>query len=153
MNADELTVCTYLKGFPGAFVSGKEVCRRADGKRRAAENPRWAIPVLQGLVEQRIVESDATGHFRLIQKESPKAGKKWVSPQVLSLLKASGKNFAGVFEIQEQLPDVQSCVPANLRHLRKRCKDPGQPQSWPGAQAKPTDADDDLADQSRPGDG
>jgi len=142
MNADELTVCTYLKGFPGQFVSGKEVCRRAGGKRRAMNEPRWAIPVLKGLVEQRIVESDATGHFRFILKPQTKTAKKWVSPQVYRLLKASGRNFDEVFEIQTPLDSIPSLLGPkpkrrsrenidNLTTKRPGADTSGQPDRFP----------------------
>jgi hypothetical protein len=101
MSGDEHAVCLYLKGYPGQFVSAKEICRRASGKRRAQDEPRWAIPVLKALVEQKIVESDATGHYRLILKQPEKKPKRWVSPQVLRILQGSGKNFDTVFEIAD----------------------------------------------------
>lgn len=138
MTADETAICNYLKGFPGMFVSGREICRRAAGKRRATEEPRWALPVLKGLVEQKIVESDATGHFRLIQVEQKKAAKRWVSPQVLRVLKASGKNFDGVFEIEVPLESVPSLRKAGQKIPRKDSREnSGQRPAWPHGTSQP----------------
>jgi hypothetical protein len=66
--ADEQDVMNYMKSFPGLYVSGKEVCRRAGGKRRFRENQRWAIPILISLHVRGFVEVDEFGHFRLLKK-------------------------------------------------------------------------------------
>jgi len=81
MDADEREVCIYLKSYPNQFISGREICRRAGGKRRYRDDENWAIPVLTSLVEKGIVESDTGGHYRLLRKKAdPK--RKWVSPHV-----------------------------------------------------------------------
>src|SRR5512140_3631214 len=61
MDADERDVCNYLKSWPGEFVSGRDVARRAGGKRRFRAEPEWAVPVLTRLVEMGLVDSDSTG--------------------------------------------------------------------------------------------
>ena len=97
MDADENDICQYLKSWPGQFVSTKEICRRAGGKWRYREDERWALPVLQRLIETGLVESDSTGHFRLIQRhETTQSKKRWVSPQIQRILEQSGKDFSGV---------------------------------------------------------
>src|SRR5690348_1630185 len=106
MDADERDICLYLKGFPGQFVSLKEVSRRAGGKRRYRVEPEWATLVLARLVEKGVIESDSTGHYRL--KAKPKREKttgKWVSPEIRKILERSGKDFQGVFEIEEDQED------------------------------------------------
>ncbi len=62
---DELNVLNLLKCYPDQFLSGKEVCRRAGGKRRFQQDPVWALPLLSNLVARKVVESDHQGHFRL----------------------------------------------------------------------------------------
>src|SRR5215831_4794725 len=82
MDADEKDICEFLKSWQGQFVAVREICRRAGGKWRFKEDANWAVPVLQRLQEQGIVESDSTGHFRLIPEKNRKDKKKWwVSPE------------------------------------------------------------------------
>jgi hypothetical protein len=98
---DKRDICLYLKGFSGQFASFKEISKRAGGKRRYHKEPEWATPVLLRLIAKGLVESDATGHYRL--KPRPKAKRErpaWVSPEIRKILEASGKNFEGIFEIE-----------------------------------------------------
>ncbi len=101
MDADERDICNYLKAWPGQFVSGREVSRRASGKRRFREEPNWAPPVLSRLVEKGIIESDSTGHYRLRPAEKKTRPTKWISPQIKKILEASGKDFGGVITVDE----------------------------------------------------
>jgi hypothetical protein len=101
MDADERDICNYLRGWPGQFVSAREICRRAAGKRRYREEPNWAFPVLSRLVEQGRVESDATGHYRLRPREKKKP-KRWLSPRIHQILKDSGKGFEEVISIEDE---------------------------------------------------
>ena len=101
MDADERDVCLYLKSFPGQFVSYKDISRRAGGKRRYREEPEWATPVLSKLVEKAIIESDATGHYRLKTRADDPRANRWVSPQIRRILEKSGKEFDGVFEVDK----------------------------------------------------
>lgn len=101
MDADERYICIYLKSWPHQFISGREISRRAGGKWRFRENPDWANPVLARLVERGIIESDATGHYKLIIKEKKDKPKKWISPQIRKILDNSGKDFGGITEIDE----------------------------------------------------
>ena len=107
MDADERDICLYLKGFPGQFVSFKEISRRAGGKRRYREEPEWATVVLARMVEKHMIESDSTGHYRL--KPKPKNREKqtrWVSPGIRKILERSGKEFDGVFEVDADEEDL-----------------------------------------------
>jgi len=105
MEAEEKEICAYLKSMPGQFISGREIARRAGGKRRHQDDPQWAVKILAKLIEKKIIESDATGHYRLIIKESRKdPRKKWVSPLVKSILEKSGKDFTHVIS-DEDLPE------------------------------------------------
>lgn len=99
MDADQSAICQFLKQTPDEFVSRKEICRRAGGKWRFREDENWAIPVLSRMREERIVESDDTGHFRLVSEKSKDAKNKqrmWMSPAIRSILKSSGQSFGTI---------------------------------------------------------
>lgn len=100
MDADEKDICRYLKSLPGQFVSGREIARRAGGKRRFREEPEWAGPVLARLVEKKLIHSDSTGHYQLVPKVVDK-NQKWVSPQFRQILRNSGKDFGEVTRVDE----------------------------------------------------
>jgi len=97
MQPEEREICVYLKSLPGQFVSARDIARRAGGKSRYAKDPHWAVPALARLLEQKIIETDSTKHYRLIMKEDKKP-KKWISPQVQKILEKSGKDFTHVIE-------------------------------------------------------
>lgn len=101
MDADEKAIIDYLKSWPGQFVSGREIGRRAAGKWRAAKEPDWAVQVLHRMVEKRVLESDSTGHYRLIAKKEKEKPTKWVSPQLRKILEQSGKDFGEVLSPDE----------------------------------------------------
>ncbi|HEY9171090.1 MAG TPA: hypothetical protein VI136_02285 [Verrucomicrobiae bacterium] len=101
MEAEKREILDYLKAALGQFVSVKEICRRAGGKHRHADDPRWAVPVLRRLVEEGLIERDAAGHYRLKPPEtSRRKSRRWVSPQVAKILRASGKSF-GDYQIED----------------------------------------------------
>jgi hypothetical protein len=102
MDADEQTICDFLKSFPKLFVSAREISRRAAGKKRFRDNPHWATQVLLRLAEKGVLESDSTGHYRLRPPEKKNDRKRWISPQIKQLLKQSGKDFEGVIEINDE---------------------------------------------------
>ena len=90
MDSDERDIFNYLKTWGEEFVNAKEICRRAGGKRRFAEDNNWARPVLQRMKEHYILEGDSLGRYRI--KPPPKKGHKghWVSPEIQKLLSESG---------------------------------------------------------------
>ena len=103
MDADQNAICQFLNTWPGQFVSRREICRRAGGKWRYREDENWASPVLQRMVEERIVESDDNGHFRLMKQASSDSNNKrrlWLSPAIKRIFKESGRNF-GVLDLDE----------------------------------------------------
>ena len=107
MNADEKAIIEYLRGWPHSFISGKQIARKAGGRRRAEKEPGWAIPVLALMVRTGLLETDNLGHFRLGKEaEKKKRESKHVSPQMLRILKSSGKNFEGIVidEDEEEAP-------------------------------------------------
>ncbi len=95
MDADETAICDYLRTWPGTFVSGRQIARRASGQRRFRVDPNWAVPVLMRLVEQGLLESDPTGHYRLVNQERARGNrnKRWLSPQVRSILERQPEKF------------------------------------------------------------
>jgi hypothetical protein len=90
MDADEQDICNYLKQWPKQFISGREICKRAGGKRRFREEPHWANQPLLRLVERQILETDSSGHFRLVEK---KQRQRWISPELKKILEEQGKTF------------------------------------------------------------
>jgi hypothetical protein len=107
MDADEREICLYLKGWAGQFVSVAEITRRAGGKRRARDEPNWAIPILSRLVEKGILESDSTGHYRLKPRSKNDKKKRWVSPHIQKILEKSGKSYDHTIDVgsEDDLPD------------------------------------------------
>ena len=101
MDADERDICNYLKSWPGQFVSGREISRRAAGKWRFREEPEWANPVLARLVERGVIESDSTGHYRLRVPDKKEKRKKWLSPHMRKILEKSEKDFGEIITVEE----------------------------------------------------
>jgi hypothetical protein len=97
MQNDEKEIIDYLKRWPNSFVSGKEIARKVGGKERFDRDHGWAIPIFAQMVRLGIIETDQLGHFRLkpeVKKKQPRH--EHVSPQILKILKSSGKSFEGV---------------------------------------------------------
>ena len=87
MDADEREVFDFLQSYGEEWVSAKEVCRRAGGKKRFNDDNHWARPVLQRLKERFVIEGDMLGRYRV------KPGKedhqdKWESPDIEKLLES-----------------------------------------------------------------
>jgi hypothetical protein len=93
MDTDEREICSYLKSWPGQWVSGREIGRRAGGKHRFREDQNWAVQPLARLLEKSVIESDSTGHFRLKPPEKTERAKRWISPEIKKLLEKTGKDF------------------------------------------------------------
>src|SRR5437867_7380690 len=94
MDADEREICDFLKSFPGQFISGKEIARRAGGKWKFHDDQNWAVPVLLRLKEQNLLESNASGQYRLVGNIKKEKQKKWISPHIKKILEQSGKDFS-----------------------------------------------------------
>ena len=107
MDADEQEIVNYLKSWPKQFVSGREISRRAGGKKRYRDDPYWATQVLIRMAEKNILEVDASGHYRLKPDEKRHQPKRWISPEIKKILEESGKDFDGVFDIEEPNEDDQ----------------------------------------------
>ena len=97
MNADEKAILDYLKGWPHSYVSGKEIARKVGGKARFEDDRGWAVPILAQMIRMGLIETDSCGGFRIMQEEKKKKHvAQHVSPQLLRILKSSGKSFDGV---------------------------------------------------------
>jgi hypothetical protein len=90
MDSDEREIIEYLKTWGEDFISAKEICRRAGGKRRYAEDNSWAMPILQRLKARNLLEGDELGRYRIkpASKKSLKA--RWISPDIEKILRESG---------------------------------------------------------------
>lgn len=97
MDYDERLICDFLKAYAGQHVSARVIARRVGGRRRYLEDPQWARPVLAGLVEKGLLETDAQDHYRL-KKVVPcaRGNRTFVSPQVRRLLERSSKDFSRI---------------------------------------------------------
>jgi hypothetical protein len=98
MSSDEKAILDYLKPWPNVFISGREIAKRVGGKSRFAEDRFWAVPILTEMVRKGLLECDAMAAFRPIRQDRKKRGvnKKHVSPEILRILRTSGKKFDGV---------------------------------------------------------
>ena len=108
MDADENEICQFLKSWPGQFVSGKTICRRAGGKWRFREDENWAVPILRRMLDSSLVEADDTGHYRLNKQassEKPNRKKLWISPAIKAILRHSGGDFGVIDLDKEEDPD------------------------------------------------
>src|SRR5438046_2262551 len=101
MDAEEKEICDFLKSWPGQFVSGKEIARRAGGKWKYRDDPNWAVPILLRMVEKQLVDSDAGGHFRFRPQDKKAKQKRWISPELQKLLEKTGKDFAEGVDVDD----------------------------------------------------
>jgi hypothetical protein len=95
MSSDEREIFNYLQTWGGEFINTKEVSRRAGTKKRFHEDPDWARPIMLGMMERGILESDLHGRFRI--KAEPRKGHKqrWVSPDIEKILNENGVEIEG----------------------------------------------------------
>lgn len=101
MSGEEKAILDYLNNWPDLFVSPKEIARKVGGKQRYEEDRFWPLPILQQMARKGWLEADYLGHYRIraaeIAKAAAKKKKRHVSPQILKILKGSGKNFGEDF--------------------------------------------------------
>jgi hypothetical protein len=91
MDADEREIFRFLKSWGSQFVSAREICRRAGGKKRFQEEPNWAMPTLLRMAGRGILESDATGHFRIKRLSKKDRNKLLVEPDAAEIPEESGE--------------------------------------------------------------
>jgi hypothetical protein len=100
MDSEEREIYFFLKSYRAEFISSREICRRAGGKKRFQKSPEWAKPHLTRMAERGILETDPAGHYRIRPPKDRGGLKRWVSPQVAAILRSSG-NPNIVYEISE----------------------------------------------------
>jgi hypothetical protein len=114
VNADEKAIIDYLKASPKTFISGREIARKVWGKARYEEDRYWAVPILAALVTKNWLETDCAGCFRIKPEERKKKNiRRHVSPQILRILKSSGKSFDSIVLEFNDDDDGLSSVPVS----------------------------------------
>ena len=88
MDADEREIIDYLQTFGEDWVTAKEICRRAAGRKRFNEDNNWAKPILQHMKDRRVIEGDELGRYRI--KPAPEHEEAGVSPEIEQILRESG---------------------------------------------------------------
>ena len=102
MDSAEREIYHYLKSRRPKSVLDRDINRHVD-RRRFRHNPEWAKPALLRMVERGILETDAEGSYRL--KPMPRKdteGKRWASPEIAEILKASGKAFNNLMTNEDE---------------------------------------------------
>ncbi|MEY4917869.1 MAG: hypothetical protein RL616_1782 [Verrucomicrobiota bacterium] len=89
MDADERDIYHYLSTWGDTFVNVKEICRRAGGKKRFGTEPDWAREPLLRMVDNGVVESDASSRYRLKPEKHDKTHQ-WIAPDIAKLLAEGG---------------------------------------------------------------
>ena len=90
MSSDEREIFNYLQTWGGEFINAKEVSRRAGTKKRYHEDPDWAKPIMLGMAERGVLESDLSGRFRIKLEPRKHRKQRWVSPDIEKILKENG---------------------------------------------------------------
>jgi hypothetical protein len=94
MDVDEREIFNFLKTYGSDFVSAREICRRAGGRKRYHEDHEWAKPILMRMAERSILETNSEGQYRVKPKKQKKAGR-WVSPDIAKILQENGVEVEG----------------------------------------------------------
>jgi hypothetical protein len=90
MDSSEREIYNFLQTWGSSFVNAKEICRRASTKKRYHDEPDWARPLLQNMVDKGLLERDLSGRYRIKATNKKKHAGRWVSPDIAELLKEKG---------------------------------------------------------------
>ena len=90
MDVDEREIFLFLKTYGQDYVSMREICRRAGGRKRYHEDHEWARPILTRMLERHILEANSEGQYRVKAAPKKKKSDRWVSPEIAKILKESG---------------------------------------------------------------
>jgi hypothetical protein len=90
MDGDEREIFQFLKTWGSTFVGAVEIARRAGIKKRFYDEPDWAKPVLMRMADRGILESDASGRYRIKPVSRKDKQKRWVAPDIAKILQESG---------------------------------------------------------------
>ena len=69
MTYEEFAIMNFLKGSPDSYVARREIARKALKRTVFEENPHWADAPLASLVDQRLVEQNESGHYKIRKGE------------------------------------------------------------------------------------
>lgn len=94
MDIEEREIFNFLKTYGSDFVSAREICRRAGGRKRYHEDHEWAKPILMRMVERFILETNSEGQYRVKPSKKKKTGR-WVSPDIAKILQENGVEVEG----------------------------------------------------------
>ena|ERR1700690_4233251 len=90
MDTSEREIYHFLKSWGAEFIGAAEIARRAGGKKRFHDDPDWAKPILMGMAQRGILESDVMGRFRIKPTSHKMKNSHWVAPDIAKILKESG---------------------------------------------------------------
>ena len=108
MDADEREIFRFLKSWGSQFIAAREICRRAGGTKRFQEEPNWAMPTLLRMAGRGILESDATGHFRIKRLSKKDRNKLLVEPDTAKIPEESSEIPGENGEKAENTDDIAS---------------------------------------------
>jgi hypothetical protein len=63
MSWEEQQILDFLASAPESFFSRREIARKSVKRAFFDENPTWANPVLEGLMNKNLVVQDAAGYY------------------------------------------------------------------------------------------
>jgi hypothetical protein len=69
MTYEQIAIMNFLKGSPDSYVARREIARKALKRTVFEENPHWADAPLTSLVDQRLVEQNESGHYKIKKGE------------------------------------------------------------------------------------
>jgi hypothetical protein len=69
MTYEETAILNLLKSNPNDYVARREIARKALKRTVFEENPHWADAALSSLVDQRLLEQNESGHYRIKKYE------------------------------------------------------------------------------------
>jgi hypothetical protein len=98
MDSEEREIFQFLQTWGDQFVSGREIARRASGKKKFHDNPEWAKPLLTRMQERGVLESNALGQYRIKPVAHKGRDKRWVAPDIAKILQENGVQVEGVTE-------------------------------------------------------
>ena len=87
MDADEREIFDFLSCYGEEWISAKEICRKAGGKRRFNEDNNWAVPTLRNMKDRHVIEGDEMGRYRVPPAKEEEHG---ISAEAEKLLRESG---------------------------------------------------------------
>ncbi len=69
MTTEETAIICFLNGSPDAYVSRKEIARKAINRMVFEKNPHWVDAPLASLLERHVIERDEDGRYRIKKQE------------------------------------------------------------------------------------